>query len=138
MQRLHGPVVGTIILGALWGVWHLPFFFGPLAKAGPEATFISAGIALVEFSIGLTGLSVVMTWVLNNCRGSTLLAILLHAAFDSSGLALVALFPSTAPYYFPVHYQTLGIAIVFSIAALVLIVVTKGDLSYTRYQREVA
>jgi membrane protease YdiL (CAAX protease family) len=138
MQRLHGPVVGTIILGALWGVWHLPFFFGPLAKAGPEATFISAGIALVEFSIGLTGLSVVMTWVLNNCRGSTLLAILLHAAFDSSGLALVALFPSTAPYYFPVHYQTLGIAIVFSIAALVLIVVTKGDLNYTRYQREVA
>ena len=137
MQRLHGPVVGTVILGALWGLWHLPFFFGPLARTGPEATFISASIALVEFSIGLTGLSVVMTWVLNNCRGSTLLAILLHAAFDSSGLALVALFPSTPPYYLPVHYQTLGIAIIFSIAALVLIVVTRGDLSYQRYQREV-
>ena len=137
MQRLHGPVVGTVILGALWGLWHLPFFFGPLARTGPEATFISASIALVEFSIGLTGLSVVMTWVLNNCRGSTLLAILLHAAFDSSGLALVALFPSTPPHYLPVHYQTLGIAIIFSIAALVLIVVTRGDLSYQRYQREV-
>jgi membrane protease YdiL (CAAX protease family) len=138
MQRLHGPVVGTIILGALWGLWHLPFFFGPLAKAGPDATFISASIALVEFSIGLTGLSVVMTWVLNNCRGSTLLAILLHGAFDSSGLALVALFPSTAPYYLPVHYQTLGIAIIFSIAALVLIAATRGDLSYQRYKRDVA
>ena len=68
----------------------------------------------------------------NNCGGSTLLAILIHAAFDSSGLALVALFPSTPPYYLPVHYQTLGIAIVFSIAALVLIVVTRGDLSYQR------
>jgi membrane protease YdiL (CAAX protease family) len=86
MQRLHGPVMGTIILGLLWGVWHLPFFFGPLAQTGPDATFIRASIALVEFSIGLTGLSVVMTWVLNNCRGSTLLAILFHAAFDSSGL----------------------------------------------------
>jgi len=137
MQRLHGPVVGTVILGALWGLWHLPFFFGPLARTGPEATFISASIALVEFSIGLTGLSVVMTWVLNNCGGSTLLAILLHAAFDSSGLALVALFPSTPPYYLPVHYQTLGIAIIFSIAALILILVTRGDLSYQRYQREV-
>jgi hypothetical protein len=31
-----------------------------------------------------------------------------------------------------VHYQTLGIAIVFSIAAVVFIVVTKGDLSYHR------
>jgi hypothetical protein len=58
--------------------------------------------------------------------------ILIHAAFDSSGLALVALFPSTPPYYLPVHYQTLGIAIVFSIAAVVIIVVTKGDLSYHR------
>ena len=105
MQRLHGPVVGTIILGLLWGVWHLPFFFGPLAQTGPDGTFISASIALVEFSIGLTGVSVVMTWVLNNCRGSTLLAILLHAVFDSSGLALIALFPSTLPYYLPVHYQ---------------------------------
>ena len=58
--------------------------------------------------------------------------ILIHAAFDSSGLALVALFPSTPPYYLPVHYQTLGIAIVFSIAAVVFIVVTKGDLNYHR------
>src|SRR5882762_5774205 len=137
MQRLHGPVVGTVILGALWGLWHLPFFFGPLARTGPDATLLSATVALIEFSIGLTGLSVVMTWVLNNCRGRTLLAILLHAAFDSSGLALVALFPSTPPYYLPVHYQTLGIAIIFSIAALVLILVTRGHLSYQRYQREV-
>jgi len=137
MQRRYGPVVGTLILGALWGVWHLPFFFGPLARTGPEATFVSASIALVEFSIGLTGLSVVMAWVLNNCGGSTLMAILLHACFDSSGLAMVALFPSTPPYYLPIHYQTLGIAIVFSVAAIVLIIVTRGDLGYQRYQREV-
>lgn len=136
MQRVHGPVVGSLILGALWGLWHLPFFFGPLARTGPDATFVSASNALVEFSIGLTGLSVVMAWVLNNCAGSTLLAILLHAAFDSSGLALVALFPSTPPYYIPVHYQTLGIAIIFSVAALVLIVVTRGDLGYQQYQRK--
>ena len=137
MQRLHGPAVGSVILGALWGLWHLPFFFGPLALTGPEATFISASIALVEFTIGLIGLSVVMAWVLNNCGGSTLLAVLLHAAFDSSGLALAVIFPSTLPYYLPVHYQTLGIAIVYGLAALVLIVATRGDLSYRRYQREV-
>jgi len=101
IQRLYGPVRGTLILGALWGFWHLPFFFGPLAQTGPDSTWLSATIALVEFSIGLTGLSVVMTWILNNCGGSTLLAILIHAAFDSSGLALVALFPSTSPYLSP-------------------------------------
>ncbi len=137
LQREKGPLMGTLILGALWGVWHLPFFFGPLGQAGPDATFISATIALVEFTIGLMGLSVLMAWVLNNCRGSTLLAILLHASFDSSGLALTLLFPSTSPYYLPVHYQTLGIAIVYTIAALVIIVATWGNLSYQRYLREV-
>ena len=137
MQRRYGPVVGSLFLGALWGVWHLPFFFGPLARTGPDATLVRASTSLVEFSIGLTGLSVVMAWVLNNCGGSTLMAILLHACFDSSGLAMVALFPSTPPYYLPVHFQTLGIAIVFSVAAFVLIVVTRGDLVYQRYQREV-
>ena len=50
--------------------------------------------------------------------------------------ALAALFPSTPPYYVPVHYQTLGIAIVFSAAALVLIVTTRGQLSYQRYLQE--
>jgi membrane protease YdiL (CAAX protease family) len=137
IQRLKGPVMGSLILGALWGLWHLPFFFGPLAQTGPDATFVSAGVALVEFAIGLTGLSVLMTWVLNSCGGSTLLAILLHAAFDSSGIALVALFPSTPPHYIPVHYQTLGIAIVYGVAALVLIVATRGQLSYRLNQREV-
>ena len=132
MQRLYGPVVGTLFLGALWGLWHLPFFFGPLAQTGPDTTFARATVALIEFSIGLMGLSVLMTWVLNNCGGSTLLAILMHAAFDSSGLALVALFPSTSPYYLPVHYQTLGIAIIYGVVALILIVWTRGNLGYKR------
>jgi membrane protease YdiL (CAAX protease family) len=137
LQRRKGPLVGSLILGALWGVWHLPFFFGPLAQTGPNATVVSASLALIEFTIGLTGLSIVMTWVLNNCGGSTLIAILLHASFDSSGLALVALFPSTAPHYLPVHYQTLGIAIIFGIAGLVVAISTRGQLGYERYRREV-
>ena len=101
IQRLYGPCSRKPHSWSAVGVWHLPFFFGPLARTGPETTFVSAGIALVEFSIGLTGLSVVMAWVLNNCGGSTLMAILLHACFDSSGLAMVALFPSTPPVLSP-------------------------------------
>ena len=131
LQRLHGPLAGTLILGALWGLWHLPFFFGPLSQTGPDATFVSAGIAFVEFTIGLIGLSVVMTWVLNNSGGSVLMAILLHAAFDVAP-AFIKLFPSTTPYYVPVHFQTSGIAIVFSAAAFVIIIVTRAKLSYQR------
>jgi uncharacterized protein len=27
LQRLHGPLVGTLILGILWACWHLPLFW---------------------------------------------------------------------------------------------------------------
>jgi membrane protease YdiL (CAAX protease family) len=137
MQRRHGPVLGTVILGALWSLWHLPIFVGPLAATGPDATFVSVSIAFVEFTIGLIGFSIVTTWVLNNCRGSALMAILLHLAFDAAGAAFIVLFPSAPPHYIPVSWQTLGIAIVFSVAALVIIVATRGQLGYQRYQREV-
>jgi membrane protease YdiL (CAAX protease family) len=136
VQRLHGPLLGTLLLGALWGLWHLPFFFGPLSLTGPDATFVSSSVAFVEFTIGLIGLSVLMTWILNNSGGSVLMAILLHAAFDASP-AFAKLFPSTTPYYVPVHFQTLGLAVVFSAAALVVLVTTRGRLSYPRCQREV-
>ncbi|MGC1323195.1 MAG: CPBP family intramembrane glutamic endopeptidase [Candidatus Udaeobacter sp.] len=135
LQRLYGPLLGTVILGALWSLWHLPFFVGPLALTGPDTTFASVSITFVLFTIGLIGLSVVMTWVLNNSGGSVLMAILLHAAFDQ-GPAFAAFFPSTTPYYTPVSFQGMGIAIVFSVAALIIIVFTRGRLGYQHYLRE--
>jgi membrane protease YdiL (CAAX protease family) len=136
LQHLYGPLVGTLILGALWGLWHLCFFFGPVAQTGPDATFVSVSITFVLFTIGLIGLSVIMTWVLNNTGGSVLMAILAHAAFDLVQ-PFAALFPSTTPYYDnPVHIQGMGIAIVFSIAALIVIVFTRGRLGYDHYLQE--
>jgi uncharacterized protein len=136
LQRLHGPLVGTLILGALWALWHGPFYFGPLSLTGPDATFLSTGIAFVAFLISATGVSVVMTWVFNNTGGSVLMAILLHAAIDVA-LAFAVLFPSAKTDLSPSSFDTLGIAIVFNIAALVIIIATRGHLSYQRYQREV-
>lgn len=34
IQRLYGPVVGTLVLGALWGLWHLPFSLDHWPKRG--------------------------------------------------------------------------------------------------------
>jgi uncharacterized protein len=140
LQRLRGPLVGTLILGALWGLWHLPaylpsYFVGALSQTGPDATFLSTGITFVEYLIGLMGVSFVMSWVFNNTGGSVLMAILLHAAFDAA-FAFAVLFPSAKADISPISL-TLGIAIVFSIAALVIIIATRGQLSYQRYQREV-
>jgi len=76
-----------------------------------------------------------MTWVFNNTGGSVLMAILLHAGLDVFP-AFEALFPSTPMGFTPISFD-LGMAIVYSIAALVIILATRGRLSYQRYQREV-
>jgi CAAX protease family protein len=135
LQRLHGPLVGTLILGALWSVWHLDLFFGPIAGSNPDASFVSVGIAFVLFTIGEIGLSVIITWILNNCRGSVLMAILAHGAQDTA-IPFLALFPATSLYYEVVGFQGMGVAIVFGTAALIVIVFTRGRLGYDKYLQE--
>jgi hypothetical protein len=58
------------------------------------------------------------------------MAILLHAAFDAA-FAFGVLFPSAKADISPISL-TLGNAIVFGIAALVIIIATRGQLSYQR------
>jgi CAAX protease family protein len=135
LQRLHGPLVGTLILGALWSVWHLTLFFGPIAGSNPDASFVSVGIAFALFTIGEIGLSVIITWILNNCRGSVLMAILAHGAQDTA-IPFLALFPATSLYYEVVGFQGMGVAIVFGTAALIVIVFTRGRLGYDKYLQE--
>jgi hypothetical protein len=119
----------------IWASWHLPAYFGPLALTGPDATFLGTSIYFVEYLIGIIGFSFVMTWVFNNTQGSVLMAILVHAGLDLS--TFEALFPSTAKLGLsPISLQ-LGLAIFFGIAALVIIIATRGRLSYERYEREV-
>jgi membrane protease YdiL (CAAX protease family) len=60
LQAHHTPVKATLILGLVWGGWHLPLY--GLGAVGP--------IAFVFF----------YTWLYNR-TGSVLLCILLHASF---------------------------------------------------------
>jgi CAAX protease family protein len=135
LQRLQGPLVGTLILGALWGLWHLPLFFGPIASSNPNASFVSVCMAFGLFIIGQIGLSIIITWILNNCRGSVLMAILAHAS-QNTAIPFLAIFPATSRYYEIVAFQGMGIAIAFGVAALIVIVCTRGRLGYDTYLRE--
>ena len=56
LQARRGPVVGTIILGSLWGGWHLPLFL-TTRGGGPNVTWV----APVEFVISCILLSMVTT-----------------------------------------------------------------------------
>jgi CAAX protease family protein len=140
LEQRSGPLVGTLILGALWGLWHLTEFFIPGA---PQYTMTPFGtsfaghlLAFGLFDIWTIVLAVIFTWVFNNTRGSILLAILLHTSID---VALVYLLPPLFPSLATTPLFGLSeFLLVWVVLALLVIVATRGRLSYERYQRETA
>jgi membrane protease YdiL (CAAX protease family) len=60
----------SLILGLVWGIWHLPAFFVPGLPQNQ--------LSIPAFLVGTTALSVLMAWVYQNTQGSILLAVLIH------------------------------------------------------------
>jgi membrane protease YdiL (CAAX protease family) len=121
MERLHGPLLASVVLGILWALWHLPEFLIPSWAASSGGGGV-LGITL--FTLTAITFTIVITWVFNNTRASLLLAILVHASIDTFGGTLAAIFPAKAvasafPYM-----------IGFGVVALVLIVSTRGRLGF--------
>ena len=126
MQRLHGPLVGSIILGILWGLWHLPEFLVPSWAATSGGSDL---LAIVKFVMFAVASAIVFTWVFNNTKGSVLMAILVHASVDAPFLPFsVALRPSEAMN---------SMLLSFGALALLLVALTRGRLGYQRYREEV-
>jgi membrane protease YdiL (CAAX protease family) len=69
LERMS-PIAASLLLGAVWGVWHLPSFF---VSGLPQA-----GLAIPVFLLGALSLSVLATWILIHARGSVALSMLLH------------------------------------------------------------
>jgi membrane protease YdiL (CAAX protease family) len=68
---------GSVLLGVVWAVWHLPLFF-----LFPEADTYGQSFPL--FLLQVTALSVAMAWLYSNARGSLLPVMLLHAAVNNT------------------------------------------------------
>ena len=134
LQQRSGPLVGTLILGVLWGLWHLPLFLLVPGYNGAGTGFVAILIPFVAFVITLIAYSVIFTWVFNDTRGSILLAILLHASINTASGMLPSLFPSLVGTLL----FGLSLSLVWVVVALLIIAATQGRLSYQRYQRETA
>ena len=125
LQRLHGPLVGGLILGSLWALWHLPGFLIPsqnLQDIPPRGTVLD----FVVFALALMGLRLVIMWVVNNTRGSVFMAILTHASWNTFySASLIGLFPARS-----VLGSYLNLTIAACALALVLVAMTRGRLGY--------
>lgn len=125
LQARFGPLVGSLVLGFLWGSWHLVGFLG--GWLGPFSVSAFAGIILTGMAF-----SIIVTWLYNNTRGSVLLAILMHGASNAAVSLGPKLLPTAMPSWVHLIVYSSGIGVLgYSACALLLIVVTRGRLSYS-------
>jgi membrane protease YdiL (CAAX protease family) len=122
LQDRYGPLVGTLILGPLWGAWHLPLFFTEWA-GWPDVDWLMA----VEFVVSAVPLSLVMTWVFNRTGQSLPIVMLLHAGVNATfSLPWPALFPTLDAWRDSLHVQLIA----STAAAISAIAFTRGSLGW--------
>lgn len=76
LAERFGLGAGSVLLGVVWAVWHLPLFFVPAAE--------TSGQSFPLYLLQVTALSVAMAWLYANTRGSLLPVMLLHAAVNNT------------------------------------------------------
>lgn len=84
LQRRMAPVWAGLILGIIWGVWHLPAFF---LSGTPQGAW-----GFTPFFIGSISVSVILTPLFNRTGGSILWAMLFHFQLNNP------LWPDAQPY----------------------------------------
>jgi hypothetical protein len=111
---------GTLLLGVLWGGWHLPLFL--TAWAGwPHVRWYDP----VEFIATAVALSIPITWVFNRTGQSLPLVMLLHSNVNTVfTLAWPTLFPALDAF----HDSLRVLLIACALAAVLLLVATRGRL----------
>jgi membrane protease YdiL (CAAX protease family) len=101
LQARWTALASSLVLGVLWGLWHLPRL---LAGDSPVAS--SLGWLL----LGIIPWAVLYTWLYNGTGASLLLPLLLHAATSTTGLFLAV--PDAHPLIAP--------ALAWAVAAVLL------------------
>jgi len=133
LQARYGALVSSVILGALWALWHLPAFFNP------DTLYSNLPFVLqLAFQIPV---AILFTWVFNS-TGSVLMAILMHAVLNAAGrlwntLPEYSVEPPTAA---EAAAQTVHINLVMTLvlwAAAVVVVLVYGPRNLSRHPREV-
>lgn len=129
LQKRFGAWRACLVLGPLWALFHLPFFFVPGQIFDHKVDAITMIVQMALMIIVAVPTRMIMTWIFNNTMGSILIAILLHSALDASnsGSDYITHLLSASQ----IGSYGLASALFFPlVAAVLLLIFTKGRLSY--------
>jgi len=76
LANRFGYAGGSIVLGVVWALWHLPLFFVREAD--------KYGQSFILYTLQVTAISVAMAWLYQRTNGSLLLTMLMHSAINQS------------------------------------------------------
>jgi uncharacterized protein len=134
LQSKYRPLKAAIILGILWGAWHIPVKISQLL--GGFTDFV---IFYLDFTIFTIALTIVINYFSNRVGGSALMGVMLHGMTNDTirfsgkltdpSLALAAGADGNAEtisllFSFASTLATLAVAII-------LVVISKGTLAFT-------
>jgi membrane protease YdiL (CAAX protease family) len=108
MAERHGLVKGSLILGAVWGLWHLMYSITPEA-AGFDA--LGFGMLMVEMPL----YSLLIAWLFERSNRSMAVAIAIHAG---AHLDHIELAPRTDLRLHALHLATLAVVAFFAARSL--------------------
>ena len=104
LQRKFSPFWAGLILGCIWGVWHIPAFLG---SGTPQSAWDFG-----PYFIGIVAVSIILTPLFNTARGSLLISALFHFQIMNPA------FPDAQPWDI----------LLFVIAALVVVWVNRRKM----------
>jgi uncharacterized protein len=133
LQQRFGAWRAALIFGPLWALFHLPFFFVPGQIFDHKVGAVTMIVQMVLMIVVAVPTRIIMNWVFNNTKASILIANLLHSALDArnSGSAYIT---HLLPAYQLGGYGLASALIFPFVAAVLLLIFTKGRLSYKREQ----
>ncbi len=122
MLKKWDAFTASVLLGLLWFGWHLPSYINPVMF---ESSGGSTGIII--FAVFTVALTILMTWVFQNAKGSTFLTFLFHGA--NNLLFFLYLFYPGINYHSPI---VIGTAAAVYLAGAVLVVAYYGRKSFMK------
>lgn len=118
-QRRQSVVRASVIVGVVWAAWHIPTFFLPgIALGSNETGMVAPMVRYLMFAIAM---SIICGWVSNNTRGSLLIDMLLHAAFNASGSFILLYLQPDAFDLFGAQLPWVNMVLCWLVAAAIIV-----------------
>lgn len=115
LQEKYHPLLASLILGAIWAIWHLPLFFIEGSQQAHQG--------MTFFFLATLGYSILYSWVYNGSKESLFMIWLLHSMNNAT-------VSYTMLYFKPLTNEPVFSLTVLGIFDLLVIFLTKSTLLY--------